>query len=129
MNPVEVRHSLRASLDRYGIKDVPRKTPGCHIIVRRQPMPSVELVVDLLPGTEREAMLAGVASALYSAGYEWKTANDGHRRHYFIKGRRSGAEIPEDVPVCEECGRVLTDPTSIARGKGPECAAKEPFPL
>lgn len=26
---------------------------------------------------------------------------------------------------CKRCGRTLTDPASVARGTGPECATKE----
>lgn len=29
------------------------------------------------------------------------------------------------VAVCRHCGRVLTHPTSVAAGIGPECAGKE----
>jgi len=48
---------------------------------------------------------------------------------WLLKQVLIGAELPEGVEIlhsgrCGRCGRLLTDPESINRGLGPECASK-----
>jgi hypothetical protein len=49
-------------------------------------------------------------------------------RYYRLKGHIDTAESYEaelrDQGRCRQCGRPLRDPESMARGTGPECAAK-----
>lgn len=43
----------------------------------------------------------------------------------FTSGILSTLKPGKPVAVCRHCGRVLTDPKSVAAGIGPECAGKE----
>ena len=45
-------------------------------------------------------------------------------RRYRELADRYAAELAALPPVCGRCHRELSDPASIERGYGPECAAK-----
>jgi len=88
----------------------------------------------LLTGPDNTADYEYIAFAKYDqpgliAGRKGNPDHPAYRALDWALHKLGGGEVPEQLEVwhegrCARCARVLTDPSSIERGLGPECVNK-----
>jgi len=114
---------------------VSKKTGTRYTYRFRRPSAEKPMFVQLLTGPDNVAdytylgYISQQQPSWVQAGHKGSPNHPAFTAIHWLMAQLAKGEMPEQVEVwhegrCGSCGRVLTDPASIERGFGPECASK-----